>query len=118
MKFFLSLILIALLSFAACLYLPWWSIAVVALVVAAVVPQKPWPSFFSGFFGIFILWLCLVFWISNANDHVLAHKISAVILKKDNITMLMLVTALLGALVAGFGALTGSFIRKADNSAD
>lgn len=118
MKFFVSLILTALLSFAACLYLPWWSIAITAFVVAAFIPQRPWAAFFSGFFGILILWLVLSFWISNANGHVLAHKVSMLILKMDNIAVLMLLTALIGALVAGFGALTGSFVRKADRSAE
>jgi len=111
MKFIVSLILIALLSFAACLYLPWWTIAIIAFVVAALIPQKPLASFLSGFAAIFILWLSLSAWISTANGHVLAHKISLLIIKMDNIILLMLVTALIGGLVAGMGALTGSFLR-------
>ncbi|MBC7934679.1 MAG: hypothetical protein H7Y86_04870 [Rhizobacter sp.] len=112
MKFIVSLILTGLLSFAACLYLPWWSISIVAFVVAALIPQKPLASFLSGFTGLFILWISLSTWISNANEHILAHKISMLIIKMDNVVMLVLVTALIGALVAGMGALTGSFLRK------
>lgn len=112
MKFIVSLLLIALLSFVVCLYMPWWSIAIVAFVVAAIVPQKPLASFFSGFLALFILWLGLTAWISSANGNVFAHKISMLILKMDNILVLMLVTAFIGALVAGFGALTGSFVRR------
>lgn len=112
MKFIVSLILIALLSFAACLYLPWWSIAIVSFLVTAFIPVKPLAAFFAGFTAIFILWLALAAWISSANEHVLAHKVSMLILKMDNVGILMFVTALIGALVAGFGALTGSFVRK------
>lgn len=56
MKFFVSLLLTALLSFAACLYLPWWSIALAAFLVAALVPQKPFRSFLAGFAALFLLW--------------------------------------------------------------
>ncbi|RYD78996.1 MAG: hypothetical protein EOP53_10300 [Sphingobacteriales bacterium] len=115
MKFFVSLILIALLSFAACLLLPWWSIAVVAFLVTALIPLKPVTAFFSGFTAIFILWFSLSAFISSANDHVLAHKVSVLILKMDNVWMLMLTTALIGGLVAGFAALTGSFVRRKQN---
>ena len=114
MKFFISLILTALLSFAACLFLPWWSIAIAAFVMAALIPQKPGKAFLAGFISLFLLWGGLSFWISNNNDHVLAHKISVLILKMDNPFILILATALIAALVAGFAALAGSYLRKSN----
>ncbi|MBP6025236.1 hypothetical protein [Ferruginibacter sp.] len=113
MKFFVSLLLTALLSFAACLYLPWWSIAVAAFIVAALIPQSAVKSFLTGFTALFLLWGALSFWISNNNEHLLAHKVSMVLLKMDNSWVLIFATAIIGALVAGFGALSGSFLRKA-----
>ena len=112
MKFFISLILTALLSFAASLFLPWWSIALAGFLVAALIPQKPGKAFLTGFIALFLLWGGLSFWISNNNDHILAHKVSQLILKMDNPIVLVLATALIGALVAGFAALTGSYVRK------
>lgn len=112
MKFFFSFILTILLSFAACLFLPWWSIAVAAFIVAALIPQKPFKSFITAFAALFLLWGGLSFWMSNNNDHVLAHKVSQLILKIDNPIVLVLATALIGALVAGFAALAGSYLRK------
>ena len=76
MKFIVSLILIAFISFAACLYFPWWSVAIVAFFVAALIPQGAGKSFFTGFVALFLLWGGLSFWISNNNDHILAHKVS------------------------------------------
>ena len=111
MKFIVSLILIAALSFVSCLYLPWWSIAVTAFIVAVVIPQGAGRSFLSGFLAVFLLWAGLSFWISLANEHLLAHKIAPLIIKIDNPLLLILATGLIGGLVAGFGALTGSFIR-------
>ena len=112
MKFFISLILTILLSFAACLFLPWWSIAIAAFLVAALIPQKPFKSFITAFIALFLLWGGLSFWMSNNNEHILAHKVSQLILKMDNPYLLVLTTALIGALVAGFAALAGSYLRK------
>ncbi len=114
MKFFISLILTAVLSFAACLFLPWWSIAIAAFVMAALIPQKPGKAFLTGFISLFLLWGGLSFWISNNNDHILAHKISVLMLKMDNPFILILATALIAALVAGFAALAGSYLRKSN----
>lgn len=111
MKFFISLILTIFLSFAACLYLPWWSIAITAFIVAVLIPQRSGRAFLTGFVALFLLWGGLSFWLSNNNDHILAHKISLVVFKIDNAWLLLLVTALIGALVAGFAALSGSFLR-------
>ncbi|MBA2250365.1 MAG: hypothetical protein H0W12_09255 [Chitinophagaceae bacterium] len=112
MKFIVSLILIILLSFCACLYLPWWSIAIVAFIVTALIPQGAGKSFLAGFIALFLLWGGLSYWISVNNHHLLAHRVSLLILKMDNPYLLMLVTSLIGALVAGFAALTGSFLRN------
>ena len=112
MKFFISLILTILLSFAFCLFLPWWSITIAAFLVAALIPQKAGKAFITGFAALFLLWGGLSFWISNNNNHVLAHKVSQLILKMDNPIVLVLATALIGALVAGFAALAGSYLRK------
>ena len=111
MKFIASIILTALLSFCACLFFPWWSIAIVAFLVAALIPQAPLVSFISGFIALFLLWGALSFWISINNDHILAHRVSLLIFKVDNPFLLIIVTALIGALVAGFAALTAAYIR-------
>ena len=112
MKFFISIVLIAMLSLAACLYLPWWSIAVAAFIVAAMVPLKPLKAFFAGFIALFLLWGALAWYISSNNDDLLAHKMSLIILKTDSPEILILLTALIGAIVAGIASLTGSFVRK------
>jgi hypothetical protein len=113
MKFTISLILTALLSFATCLFLPWWSIAIAAFIVALAIPNKPRVSFLSGFLALFLLWALLAVYISTNNNDLLAHKVSLLILKMDSPAILILITGLIGGLVAGFAALTASYIRKA-----
>ena len=111
MKFIISFLLIILLSITACLFLPWWSIAVVAFGVAAVIPQPPLRSFSCGFTALFLSWGLFSWYISSANDHVLAHKISMVMISRDSPFILILATALIGAVVAGAAALAGSYIH-------
>lgn len=112
MKFFFSIVLTALLSFALGIFLPWWSIAIGAFTVAFAIHQAPWKAFVTGFLGIFLLWYLLVLSINTANNGILAGKVSVIILKSDSPAALMLVTALIGGVVGGFGALTGSLTRK------
>lgn len=112
MKFIVSIVLTALLSFAFGIFLPWWSIAIAALVVAFAIHQTPWKAFLTGFLGVFLLWFLLVLSINTANDSILAAKVSVIILKSDSPAALMLVTALIGGVVGGFGALTGSLMRR------
>ncbi len=112
MKFIIALILTALLSFAACIYWPWWSIAIVSAIVALVVPQRAFKAFLAGFLGVFLLWAILSYLRSSANGHILAHKISQLILKMDNPILLVVATGLIGGLVAGFAAMAGSYLRR------
>lgn len=112
MKFIVSAILIILFSFLSCLYFPWWTIAIIALVISIIIHQKHLASFICGFISLFLLWGYLSLWISTQNDHILAHRVSLLIFKTDSPFLLIIVTALIGAMVAGFAALTGSYLRK------
>ena len=112
MKFLVSVLLIGTVSFVAGLFLPWWSVAVVAFVVIAFLPQKPLYAFLSGFAAIFILWCSMALVISSKNDDILVHKIAMIILKVNSPIALILVTGFIGALIAGCAALAGSFLRK------
>lgn len=111
MKFIVSILLTALLAFVACLYMDWWSIALAAFLVSAVIPQRPGRSFLTGFIALFLLWVGLSFAISNSNQHLLAHKVSILMIGMDSPYLLILATAVIGALVAGFASLAGSYIR-------
>jgi hypothetical protein len=112
MKFLANTILIILFSFLVCLYFPWWSIAIVAFIIPVLIPQGHLASFISGFVAIFLLWGIMSLWISINNGNILANRVSLLVFKADNPYLLIIVTALIGAMVAGFAALTGSFLRK------
>ena len=112
MKFLVSVVLTALLAFVAGLYLPWWSIAIAAFIVALIIPQRPGSSFLSGLLGLFLLWGALALWINIKNEGILATKIASVLPLGGSAVLLILVTGLIGGLVAGFAALSGSYLRS------
>lgn len=112
MKFFIALFSIAVLSFVAGLYAPWWSIAVVAFLVSLSVAQKPGSSFLSGFMGVFLLWLMMALFINAANGSILANRIGGMLGVGQSPVLLAFITALAGGLVAGFSALTASYMRR------
>jgi hypothetical protein len=112
MKIIVSVTLIALCAFVMGIYMPWWSIAIAAFLVPTIIDLKPVWAFLSGFVALFLFWGIMSWIISSNNQQVFAHKISRLILSSDNPTLLIFVTALLGALVAGFASLSGSLLRK------
>lgn len=112
MRFILTLLLIAALSFLAGLRIEWWSIAIVAFAIGLLIPQTIISAFLSGFLGIFILWAVIALWIDIKNNSVLSHKISELFKLGGSSILLILVTALIGGLVGGFAAMAGSSLRQ------
>ena len=111
MRFILSILLIAALSFLAGLILPWWSIAVVAFIVGLLLPQSIGRGFLSGFLGIFILWFILALWIDIKNESILSHKIAQLFPLGGSSIAIIIVTAFIGGLVGGFAAMSGTSLR-------
>ncbi len=114
MKFFVSIIITAFLGYVIGLFtsFPWWSFAVTSFVVALGIEQSSTKSFFSGFLGIFILWIVLAYLQDSANAHLLSTKVANILPLNGSFTALIAITGLIGGLVGGFAALTASFTRK------
>ena len=114
MKFISAIFLTALLSFAIGLFtvLPWYSFVVCSLAVAMAVYQKAFKAFLAGFVALFMLWGILALLKDVANEHILSTKVANILPLKGNYGLLIIITALVGGLIGGFGALTGSYLRK------
>jgi hypothetical protein len=111
MKSFPRFLLIVILSYVAGLFLPWWTVALAAFLVAVLIPLPPLRSFLNGFVAVFLLWLAIAFFMDVRNDHILANRMSVLILKGRHPVILGIISALLGGITAGFGGLTGSYLR-------
>ena len=112
MKFIVAILLTALLAFAESLFFPWWSIAIASFIVAVFIHQKPWKAFLCGFLGLFLLWAGQASFIDFKNEHILSQKVANILPLGGNTLLLILITAFIGGLVSGFGALTGSFTKR------
>jgi hypothetical protein len=114
MKFILSVVLVALNTYAIGIYgdLPWWSFIVTNLIIAIALPIKPLHSFMAGALGVGALWAGLAFGIDMANNHILSTKVAQILPLGGSYIALIVVTALVGALLGGLASLTGSFVRK------
>ncbi|MFC4722949.1 hypothetical protein ACFO5O_11490 [Geojedonia litorea] len=88
-------------------FLPWWSIMVAAYVTALFVSLKRSAVFFVPFLAIALLWMVQAFWLSNANDFILAKKIAVLLPLQGSAFLLILVTGCIGGLAAGISALLG-----------
>lgn len=113
MKFSVAVLLTALLSFFAGLYIPlWWFFAIVAFIVALLVHQKPLKAFLAGFLGMLLLWGVLSFWADIKNEGILSAKIAGILPLGGSSVLLILVTGFIGGLVGGLAALAGSYLRS------
>lgn len=111
MKFFITFILTALLSFSWALFFPWWIIAVAAFIVTALIPQERFKSVISAFLALFLLWGGQATLTDFKNGHILSSKVAAILPLGGSYVIIILVTAFIGGLVAGLAALTASFLR-------
>ena len=113
-NFLLAILLTAIASLLLQLFLPWWIIAVAAFAVAYFIKQNSWLAFLSGFVAVFLLWLVYAYMLSAANENILVVKVAELMkaLTKGSITTLYLLTGLIGGLVSGLAALTGSLAAK------
>jgi hypothetical protein len=108
MKFLLQFIFILIFAFIAELFLPWWSIAIAALLGGFLFDTRA--NFAAGFLAIAILWLLKALLIQSAAAAPLTERVATIF--SLNKPLLFLVTAVIGGLVGGFASMCGSALRK------
>ena len=110
------LILIIIVScFIAQSFLPWWIIAPICLIASFFFSSTKTQAFWSGFAGVFILWLVKILSLSLPNEHLLANKVGQVFMlpaSETNWVILVFVGSLMGGIVGGLSSLTGNSFRK------
>ncbi len=108
-----QIITLLILSLALGYIFPWWIIAPLAFGIAYFFEEKPGKSFLLSFLTIFLYWGVFAFYIDLQNDSILSNRMSNMILKMDGSLLMILITALIGGLVAGVAGLTGTLLKKA-----
>ncbi len=111
MKYLYGIIGIIILGFITQYFFTWWSIAFVAFLIGALMKLNNLQSYLVGFLGVFLIWGAYAAFLNNANDGIMAGKIGGLFGNLGPFQM-VLVTAVLGGIIGGFGALTGSLGRN------
>lgn len=106
-RFIGQLILVIVFSYVSQFILPWWGAMIGSALATLLVYNKGLSSFFAGFLGLGLLWFYLAYTIDVANQSLLSGKV-ATLFELESGFQMVLVTALLGAIIGGFSALTGN----------
>lgn len=108
MKFVIQFFAILVAAFIAQLFLPWYSLAVVALAMGYFFKSNA--NFLAGFLAIAVLWFLKAWWADAHTVSDLSTRVATILMVKSKL-ILMLVTALIGGLVGGFATLTGALLK-------
>ncbi len=108
MKFAIQLIFIILVAFVLELFLPWWSVAIASFAGGMLFNTRF--NFGAGSLAIAILWTIKALMIDSSAAAPLAERVATIFTISKPI--LFLVMAILGGLVGGFAAMTGSALNK------
>jgi len=107
----LAALLILIFSFITEMFLPWWSIAIVAFAVGFTKTPTGWKSFWAGFLGVGFLWWLTSGYIHFRTDGILTSKVGEMLTLPLPI-LVVLITGLIGGLVGGLAAGAGFHLRK------
>ena len=107
----LILLFIVALSLPAFWGLPWWALALIGIVAGWWFRSSARAGFLGGFLAGFLLWGGLSFFYNWSNDGILSARIGALFQGIGSGT-LILITGLIGGLLAGLSVLSGHFARE------
>ena len=109
----IEILLIAILSLLAQIFLPWWSLTIVAFAVCFWRNSGAGRAFLYGFAGIALVWLGYALLIYLRTDGIFTGRMGELLFKSNTAALPMLVTAVLGGLMGGLAGLSGYLVRWA-----
>jgi hypothetical protein len=109
MKFLIQLLAIIAFAYILELFLPWYYIAVAAFVMGYALKSKA--NFLAGFVAIGILWTTKAWLMDSAGSTDLTERVASIFTLPTK-GLLFLLTGIIGALVGGFAAWSGSLLKR------
>ena len=110
MKLIVGFLIIGVLTVLLSQYAPWWICGVIAFGVSLLLRLKPGAAFLAGFLGVTCAWGISVEIIDVHNGEVLSSRVGELFMGMSSLAILI-VTAVLGGLVGGFGGMTGGHLN-------
>jgi hypothetical protein len=111
MRFLFKAILIAVLAFFGADFLPWYGVVLAAFLGSVFIQSNNLVAFLSGFVGIGLLWFTMAWLIDYETGSILTDKVAGIFSLPSGL-LLVVLTGFIGAIVGGFGALTGNSFRR------
>src|SRR5258708_6362088 len=106
MKFLLQTLTTLAGCFIVQYFLPWWTMALVTLVVGYGFHNGGALSFVAGFLGAGVLWFLMAYYLDSTTQSILADKMNKLLPLN-----VFVMTSVIGGLVGGFAALSGTLMR-------
>ena len=103
-------LIIAISTFLLELVFPWYIIALVPFALCFIIPSSAFKDFIFSLLAIFLLWLAGSLIKDIPNHSILSLKIAHMFHLQFS-WLLMLVSSMLGGLVAGLAGLSGNYLR-------
>ena len=111
MNFLLRVFIIFLLSYIFGFDSYWWLIVIYPITVGFIFFDNVISHFISGFLGVFLAWLTLMFQLDVATHSIISQKIANILFVYNNI-ILIIISSLMGGILGGIGSVLGQLIRK------
>lgn len=105
-------IIILLAAFLLQMVLPWWIIVIISFATCGLIGKTGKIALWHPFFAILLLWTGVALFKSIPNEHLLALRIAEMFGVKSW-ELILLLSALSGAFVAGISGFCGYHFRKA-----
>jgi hypothetical protein len=109
MKFVIQFVAILFSAHLLALFMPWYCIALAAFIMGYMLKSNA--NFLAGFLAIAALWTFNAWLIDSGSSSDLANRVANILPVKHK-ALLFLAMSLVGGVVGGFAALTGSLLRK------
>lgn len=109
MKTILAFIIIIFLGYLLTSFGPWYLIALAGFA-GGLILKNQWSGLLIGFLAGFTLWAVHIWLLSSASESDLPSRMAQIFTLPSD-TVLILVSALIGGIVTGFGAAAGGSIK-------
>lgn len=112
----IQVLAIAILSLLAQLFLPWWSLAIVAFGVCFWRSNGAGRAFVHGFVGVALTWLIYALFIHISTDGIFTSRMGLLLFKTNGAVLPIVVTTFFGGLVGGLAGMSGYLVRQASGN--
>ena len=89
----------------------WWLIVIYPIIVGLIFIDNLISHFISGFLGIFLAWLILMFQLDVQTNSIISQKVANILFLNNNI-ILLIISSTIGGILGGIGSSFGQSIRK------